>query len=1113
MDEHPKSNDSTNPFVTREGSPRDPALPRVLGDFALVREIGRGGMGVVHEARQISLDRTVALKVLPGTLGVDPVSVSRFEREAQAAARLHHPSIVPVFAIGEADGHHYYAMELLDGEPLSELLDRLRRGDSDPAAGETWARFADGEEARADDPSAPGSSARSETTTTGRAWFDVVARHVATIADALQYAHAQGVVHRDVKPSNLILKRGGGLCLTDFGLARVGQEPGLTVSGALLGTPAYMSPEQVAAGRAPIDHRTDVYSLGAVLYEMLTFRRPFEGATREEVMGAILAQEPRAPRRFNRRMPVDLETICLKAMEKDPARRYVSAGAMAEDLRRYLGRELIAARRTSWPRRIAKGVRRHPVAATVLVAAALLGATSALAWRYKVGQDRAAANMAVSQATLDLREGLYREGLAAAERGLRIAPDLDALQLVRASLLVKLARTREAIAQAEALLLKSPGDWRAHLILASIGASRISGLHSPALDAARHERFVAEHAPGTADAYVLRALMARSVDEQLRLLDKAIDIDPSNVDALLERINRYHQVKNFPAAQADCDRLLALRPRSTQGRRMRAWTFYYQRDVRAASAEIDRAIEIDPQDPFNYWMRATIHTDASRYALALSDFDRAIALEPTSARLRERRSALQLERGETEAAIADARRAVELAPDDRASRVQLLEALWEAHRKDDVRTEVGRLRADAAGWKDDLETRRALTETAVYAHMLGDRAAAYEDVAKVVAAAPDEVLGYRTRATLRRRDHDDAAVRDDCDRAAACPLELPGDYLARGQWLNDFCRQPDRAKDDLSRAIALAPAWAIPYRWRGVIESGERRYDEALADLDRTLELAPKWPDPYYNRGRVHAAMERFEPALADFQAYLDLGSDGMNLRFEQAKALSRLGRLDEALAAIDAAERLKPKEEINERRRGFLLLWAGRPRDAVAAFSKAVAMDPKSARALQTRAYGAAYAGEPCPAVAEALDEALAMDPDDEWVAREVAWIHADVFAKDCPAQFRPDLALELARRLAKDDPKTPEFRETLGLVLYRRGSFDAARLELEEAVRLYPQPSASTSFTLAMANARLGRSAAARGCYEQGVARMRATYPADPRLVRAEREAASVVGIAARP
>ena len=180
---------------------------------------------------------------------------------------------------------------------------------------------------------------------------------IADVADALEHAHKAGVVHRDVKPSNLLLSPDGRLSVTDFGLARVLEEPGMTVSGEFVGTPAYMSPEQIAAGRLPLDHRTDVYSLGATLYELLTLEPPFRGKSREQVLAQIVQKEPRPPRKLNKRVPVDLETICLKALEKDPDRRYQTAGAMAEDLRRYVNRFAIAARRVGPLGRMRKWVR------------------------------------------------------------------------------------------------------------------------------------------------------------------------------------------------------------------------------------------------------------------------------------------------------------------------------------------------------------------------------------------------------------------------------------------------------------------------------------------------------------------------------------------------------------------------------------------------------------------------------------------------------------------------------------------------------------------------------------------------------------------------------------
>jgi serine/threonine protein kinase len=285
-----------------------------LGDFKLMREIGRGGMGVVYEARQISLNRRVALKVLPPGLGLTQQAITRFEREARAAAKLHHTNIVPVYATGEDAGCHYYAMELIEGKSLSDLLKELEQ-DPDHAL----LQSAPAGQAKEGESGSSGTLSDGSTTRRGR--FGAVARLMADVAEALDYAHGRGIIHRDIKPANLMLSADGRLCVTDFGLARIAQEPGMTVSGSFLGTPAYMSPEQIAAGRIEVDHRTDVYSLGAVLYEMLTLRRPFPGDARDKVLTGIMTKEPPAPRKVNPRVPIDLETICQKAMENRCAAR------------------------------------------------------------------------------------------------------------------------------------------------------------------------------------------------------------------------------------------------------------------------------------------------------------------------------------------------------------------------------------------------------------------------------------------------------------------------------------------------------------------------------------------------------------------------------------------------------------------------------------------------------------------------------------------------------------------------------------------------------------------------------------------------------------------------
>ena len=385
-------------------SPATPAsLEGTLGDFRLVREVGRGGMGVVYEAVQISLGRRVALKVLPVGATLDPRQLRRFETEARAAAGLHHTHIVPVYGVGCDRGVPYYAMQFIEGRPLSAVIAHLRRAPRPaPAAAETAA--------------GPASVTRQPADSPG--FFRTAAALGCQAAEALDYAHQMGVVHRDVKPANLILDGRDHLWVTDFGLARIQTAPGATAPGDVVGTLRYMSPEQ-AVGDPAVDPRGDVYSLGATLYELLTLHPPFDAADHRECLRQVLEDDPPPPRARNRAIPAELETVVLKAMAKAPADRYPTARALADDLRRFLDDRPVAARRPTpldrarrWARRNT-GVLWAAVALLALVAAGL-GAFAAFAAR----------EQARTQAALDRERERAREAEERFELARRAADDL-----------------------------------------------------------------------------------------------------------------------------------------------------------------------------------------------------------------------------------------------------------------------------------------------------------------------------------------------------------------------------------------------------------------------------------------------------------------------------------------------------------------------------------------------------------------------------------------------------------------------------------------------------------------------------------------------------------------
>ena len=346
----------------------------VLGDFRIVQEIGRGGMGVVYEAEQHGLaERRVALKVLSSACSLDARALERFRVEAQTAACLNHPNIVSVFTVGCEGGIPFYAMPLIHGRSLAEIL-RARQADEKTAT-------------RLADDLAVDSAGQS-------AWSLVMARLGVQAAEALEHAHSLGVVHRDIKPSNMIVSSDGRLWVTDFGLARVARnEVGLTRTGDLLGTLRYMSPEQVRGEPGAGEPRVDVYALGATLYEALTLRPAFDGCDRSTLPHRILNDEPPAPRSINPTIPKDLETIVLKAMDKLPAGRYATALDLADDLRRFLEDQPIRARRPSLVERSLRWSRRHRALLSTAVAGIVLSLVIGAVTLWRAKQD-AEANLA-----------------------------------------------------------------------------------------------------------------------------------------------------------------------------------------------------------------------------------------------------------------------------------------------------------------------------------------------------------------------------------------------------------------------------------------------------------------------------------------------------------------------------------------------------------------------------------------------------------------------------------------------------------------------------------------------------------------------------------------------
>ncbi len=363
-----------------------PSRIRYFGDYEIVREIARGGMGVVFQARQVRLNRTVALKMILAGQLADETDVKPFYTEAEAAANLDHPGIVPIYEVGQHEGQHYFSMGFVEGQSLSQRL----------AEGPLPSREA--------------------------------AELIRRVSEAIEYAHQRGVIHRDLKPANILLDRNGNPRVTDFGLAKKVQgDSGLTGSGQIMGTPSYMPPEQAGGKRGEVGPAADVYALGATLYALITGRPPFQAATAMDTVIQVVSDEPVPPRRLNPTVDLDIETICLKCLEKEPAKRFATAGALADELARFLAGEPILARPVGQTERAWRWCRRKPVVAGLAGGVALaLALGTVVATCFAVRADQAARRAQEEKRFSDRR--LYTAEMNLAQRAWQVG-NMDLFQV------------------------------------------------------------------------------------------------------------------------------------------------------------------------------------------------------------------------------------------------------------------------------------------------------------------------------------------------------------------------------------------------------------------------------------------------------------------------------------------------------------------------------------------------------------------------------------------------------------------------------------------------------------------------------------------------------------
>ena len=926
-------------------------------DHEILDVLGRGGMGVVYKARQVALNRIVALKMILSGQHASPEDKMRFRIEAEASARLQHPNIVQVYGVGERDGHAYFSLEFVDGGTLQERLKKGRLNNREAA------------------------------------------EIMKTMAEAVHFAHQRGIIHRDLKPANIMFTKDGVPKLTDFGLAKSTGEVDQAQTGAdaVLGTPSYMSPEQAGGKTAEVGAAADTYALGVILYELLTGQVPFRGETLMDTLLMVQNQEPKPPIQLNPKVARDLQTICLKCLEKKPEKRYASAEALAQELGRYLNGEPILARPISSTERAYKWAKRHPMAVVLIsvCAAAIVGVVGIILWsnadlqrrmeEYRQAALRSEAEKLLAEADEAFRRENYPQALSrltafkgqtekepelyvdlgprAEDLLAKTKPRVDNLQAFQAARqnYEQFKKQHDEVFFYQTLFtgaqtaenVKKVQD-NAEEALAKFGVTPLSD-SKPHID----DSFFSteEKAEINAGCYELLLALAETASrrqnpkEALQILDQAAKMGPDTKACHLRRARYLAQAGDKAAAEKERQVALAHKAALALDFFLVGEEYYLRDQPLQAVAELEKALQIQPDLFWAQYYVAISELRLHRFAQAKTAMAACLGRRPDFHWIYLVRGFANAEQDDFTAAASDFRRVEQLLaekPDE------LLQYGFYVYRSvlyvRQSEKEPARLNDAVADLQKAIQLRpkqyQAYVNLAQAYEKQQKPAEAVKEMDRAIQLEPGRVFLYRRRARLEIQRGDDAAALKDLDQAIA--LEPPG---------------------------SLSVALAEDLLERGRLLSRQQKYKEGIEAYDRALAIRPELAVAHRWRAEAMLKTGQAEDAIGAFNQYLRQGgAPDANVYRARAQAKVALDRWADAVDDYSKAIAGKPDDTPSYIGRGWAHVQAKALPSARADFEKAVGLEPKNPYALLGRAYVSVQTGTAAKGIAD-VEAAVAAD------------------------------------------------------------------------------------------------------------------------------------------